>query len=259
MKNFTKTLVAATLALGAVSANASILTSTADMTGEAWLSVYDSTSAQTFTLDLGVAGVTAGSLYNQRATAGSLVNVDLTQFADWNAFLSTANLATTQYLVAANGVSDFTPKIMVTGSNAIKFDGVSFADMGALATKIGEHVLNVNADSAHSQDTSFNDTTLVVDGDGHVGQHNEGAGSNLLWGGAAYNANAGYGNAVDFQLATIDLATFSGVQSQFSGQWKLAGDSLTLGVSAVPVPAAVWMFGSALLGLAGVSRKRKTV
>ena len=28
-------------------------------------------------------------------------------------------------------------------------------------------------------------------------------------------------------------------------------------VSAVPVPAAAWLFGSALLGLAGVSRKRK--
>jgi len=259
MKNFTKTMIAATLALGAVSANASILTSTADMSGEAWLSVYDSTSAQTFTLDLGVAGVTAGSLYNDRATAGSLVNVDLTQFSDWNAFLSIANLATTQYLVAATGVSEFTPKVMVTGSNATKFDGFSFATMGAIANKIGNHVATVNGDSAHSQDPSFNDTTLVVDGDGHTGQHNEGAGSNLLWGGAAYNPNADYGSAADFQLATIDSATFSGTQSQFSGQWELAGNSLTLGVSAVPVPAAVWMFGSALLGLAGVSRKRKTV
>jgi len=259
MKNFTKTLVAATLALGSVSANASILTSTTDMSGEAWLSVYDSTSTQTFTLDLGVAGVTAGSLYDQRAAAGSLVNVDLTQFADWNTFLSTANLATTQYLVAANGVSDFTPKIMVTGSNATKFDGLSFATMGAIATGINDHVLNVNADSANFGVPSANDTTLVVDGDGHIGQHNEGATSNLLWGGAAYNPNADYGSAIDFQLATIDLATFSGTQSQFSGQWELSGNSLTLGVSAVPVPAAVWMFGSALLGLAGVSRKRKTV
>ena len=28
-------------------------------------------------------------------------------------------------------------------------------------------------------------------------------------------------------------------------------------VSAVPVPAAVWLFGTALIGIAGVSRKRK--
>ena len=33
---------------------------------------------------------------------------------------------------------------------------------------------------------------------------------------------------------------------------------ITDGVSAVPVPAAVWLFGSGLLGLAGVARRRKS-
>jgi hypothetical protein len=31
----------------------------------------------------------------------------------------------------------------------------------------------------------------------------------------------------------------------------------TYEVSSVPVPAAVWLFGSALLGLAGVARRKK--
>ena len=35
-------------------------------------------------------------------------------------------------------------------------------------------------------------------------------------------------------------------------------DDLYLGVSAVPVPAAVWLFGSGLLGLVGVARRRKS-
>jgi len=33
-------------------------------------------------------------------------------------------------------------------------------------------------------------------------------------------------------------------------------DSLTLNVGAVPVPAAVWLFGSGLLGLVGVARRK---
>jgi hypothetical protein len=31
------------------------------------------------------------------------------------------------------------------------------------------------------------------------------------------------------------------------------------GVSAVPVPAAVWLFGSSLLGLVGIARRKKKV
>jgi len=45
--------------------------------------------------------------------------------------------------------------------------------------------------------------------------------------------------------------------------WTIAGDGVSLGdttmtatVAAVPVPAAAWLFGSALLGLAGISRKK---
>jgi len=40
------------------------------------------------------------------------------------------------------------------------------------------------------------------------------------------------------------------------GEGTMAGYSSSLTISAVPVPAAVWLFGSALLGMLGVSRKR---
>jgi len=35
-------------------------------------------------------------------------------------------------------------------------------------------------------------------------------------------------------------------------------DNITVDVSAVPVPAAVWLFGSGLLGLIGIARRKKT-
>ena len=43
----------------------------------------------------------------------------------------------------------------------------------------------------------------------------------------------------------------------FPGQTPSFGGTLTP-VSAIPVPAAVWLFGSGLVGLAGVARRRKT-
>jgi hypothetical protein len=37
----------------------------------------------------------------------------------------------------------------------------------------------------------------------------------------------------------------------------LTSEAYIGGVTTVPVPAAAWLFGSALIGLAGVARKRK--
>jgi hypothetical protein len=48
----------------------------------------------------------------------------------------------------------------------------------------------------------------------------------------------------------------------WTAQWYLSGSGTTSGahsvqVSAVPVPAAVWLFGSGLLGLVGIARRKK--
>jgi hypothetical protein len=52
---------------------------------------------------------------------------------------------------------------------------------------------------------------------------------------------------------------FSGLTQTTLESWNLsANGALTYGaVSAVPVPAAVWLFGSGLMGLVGVARRRK--
>ncbi len=58
------------------------------------------------------------------------------------------------------------------------------------------------------------------------------------------------------QLFTSDATeTFIGTQSDYStnifGTWN------TFNLTPVPVPAAVWLFGSGLLGLAGVARRKR--
>jgi len=253
MKNFTKTLVAATLALGAVSANASIIhDNTAN--AEAWLSVYDSTSANTFTLDLGAAdGLTWGTLLPNKAATGTLSTVDLSTYADWNAFKSAANLATTKYAVAVGGAIAGRKGFMVTGASNDFFQGFGAPSINSANGSINDHALNINSDELL---TPTPETSLVNDADGTFGVHGNSAG---MWEGASYNVDTAYGQKADFNLVTLHTANrnTSATQEVFAAQFKIAGDTLTL--STVPVPAAVWMFGSALLGLAGVSRKRKAV
>ncbi len=44
-----------------------------------------------------------------------------------------------------------------------------------------------------------------------------------------------------------------------TGDIGIGIETLTFAPTAVPIPAAAWLFGSGLIGLAGVTRKRKTV
>ena len=48
-----------------------------------------------------------------------------------------------------------------------------------------------------------------------------------------------------------------------SGEWSISGNQAlshaNLYAKVIPVPAAAWLFGSALLGLAGIGRKRRAV
>jgi len=68
---------------------------------------------------------------------------------------------------------------------------------------------------------------------------------------------------IDYELAMLGFSADGG--NSFDSLFNLAeGSTLNLGVyvelnrvSAVPVPAAVWLFGSALIGLAGITRRSR--
>ncbi len=72
-----------------------------------------------------------------------------------------------------------------------------------------------------------------------------------------------YWSATEFAPSTLYAWTFdmsNGYQNAHGKQLgNFYGWAVQLGdVSAVPVPAAVWLFGSGLLGLIGVARRKKT-
>jgi hypothetical protein len=63
----------------------------------------------------------------------------------------------------------------------------------------------------------------------------------------------GNGSTATNQSYVLGKATLSA-----SGTLTITGNSTGGGTTAVPVPAAVWLFGSGVLGLVGVSRRRKS-
>ena len=74
-----------------------------------------------------------------------------------------------------------------------------------------------------------------------------------------FTALPGPGGLADFSLAPF-LGGFGGILdasgNDITFSTELNGASVQIGVSASPVPAAVWLFGSGLLGLVGVARRK---
>jgi hypothetical protein len=65
-------------------------------------------------------------------------------------------------------------------------------------------------------------------------------------------------------LGVIDTAGFNSFEfREIDGKGAqgifIFADDVTFGVSAVPVPAAAWLFGSGLIGLIGIARRKKSV
>lgn len=84
-------------------------------------------------------------------------------------------------------------------------------------------------------------------------------GSAAAWGSGFNNSLTGLTGGMKMSFAAIDLPTDTVSMSTFAGTWSVdaAAGTLNYTVSAVPVPAAVWLLGSGLLGLVGISRRKK--
>jgi hypothetical protein len=131
------------------------------------------------------------------------------------------------------------------------------------STDVGYNITSPNAELAYMYNvnlglkdyvsaTNVNQSTFGVFGNGNTGgQANVGLVKNLqsyaYWSGAEYSQ--GYGN--DWNFDTSHGNQVNGCLHCQLYAWAVRpGD-----VSAVPVPGAVWLFGSALLGLSGFRRK----
>ena len=104
----------------------------------------------------------------------------------------------------------------------------------------------------------------TTDGLGSCGLFGGGAGSNCLWDGGGFGSQAQPAGDKVWQLVTVDSdADGTPGQAMPAGgpfQFFQAGfnaDILGFTPAPVPVPAAVWLMGSGLIGLVGVGRRRR--
>jgi hypothetical protein len=77
-----------------------------------------------------------------------------------------------------------------------------------------------------------------------------------------FDTTAGIEGALNFFLWTDDFSQENTIRTSFAGQWTmdLANKTVTYNAQStpeVPVPAAAWLMGSALVGLSAVARRRR--
>ncbi|BCO30048.1 hypothetical protein TspCOW1_01510 [Thiohalobacter sp. COW1] len=118
----------------------------------------------------------------------------------------------------------------------------------AVDSNIPAYITGANTDWFNAAPDNY--VTDIPDGDrSHFGETN-------VYGNGLVNG-VSLGDSYDFLYSQVGF--FAGTKNGQLGSWNLATNG-TLSydaVSAVPVPAAVWLFGSGLIGLVGIARRRK--
>lgn len=238
--------------------NAAIFNGTTQATGpgELFVSVWDATAQLSYHLDL---GVTTEEL---RTLGTGSYTFDLAADTTYGALLGSTNNLTYQVMGASN------PKIGRTGPYddfGLFTTSAIGADVSGVATyqgitqvfqKLQAHENNMNGDAGDLSNYAANNSAI-----------SDGAAGDLGYAGAA---NWGYSASGLLPFSTfVDVGTEAafwqigtttgrdGVAAALAN-WNLSSvGELTYNVSAVPVPPAVWLFGSGLLGLVGVARRKQ--
>ena len=276
-----KLLVAAVALAAAGQASAAIVTS-ASGNGELFLSVYDAVAQKSYTRDLGITidqFLSAGSIapvsgsnfaFNPSATpavgAGNVVSdgyhltfgVDaLLQSFMGNAGVLNSGITWGVGAMDGNGVHRYLTTTNATASTIATLNNTQVKNFATSDV----YLLAVNA-LTNAADSNGSITATPADGAAYVP-----ANFSSNWSGNAnFDMTALVGQDQNFFMlntvgtkATTKVAVTEYLNANGNAVWNLASNgTLTYNApSAVPVPAAVWLLGSGLIGMVGVARRRK--
>lgn len=260
MKGQVKALVVA-MALAAGSANAAIDTATSG-NGELYFTIWDSTSQKAYTKDLGIK-------MNDFQPGHGSETFSLVGDTFWAGFLSTANLATTLWMVGANdstgGTAVGAARYLSTSDNITATTKQFNGTLNQFAAA-DSFLLGVNGFGTHISQANGSSLTAAADGNSYPG----GVFNMDTWANKAKFSAAGEpSSSLNFyaltttstnSVAAASITQFQGAPSQVA-TWEVNVGTNTLSFNGVqpeivPIPAAAWLLGSALLGLVGVGRRQ---
>ena len=173
--------------------------------------------------------------------------------------ISVANAATISFSSSASSVS-------IGNTFSVDIIGTSFPgnfDGGALNLSFNSSAIKVNSVSVNGgywdyvADSGVTDNTAGTVTGIEFGRSDVGTGFTI----ATLNIEALAAGFSDLFLEVSNNAsiftTFSAGNAEYTGALNLINGSVTVsGVSPVPVPAAVWLFGSGLIGLLGFMKRK---